>query len=379
MLAPRELSDLLPETVPYAVARAETLDGLPWLAVHKGMLDALDPAVLARASATLRPVFANEVFVVLTARPDLRPLAADDRHVAALGSALRARQGPASAGPAERMVAPLLAGPGQVGDVSRSALEAACRAASQAAYLGGAVAVCRVLTRYLCYCDTSDRSLTPHLLLDGYWESWITQAMARVLRPGMRCLDLGANVGYFTLLMADAVGPEGRVAAVEANPRLVDLLGRSVDVNGFRDRVRLFHAAAADRSGDRLHLHVPAGHLGDGAVATYAGPESVEVDTAAVDDLLADWDRLDVVKVDIEGAEEAAWRGMSGLLGRSPGVTVVTEFDARRHYDARDFLGRMAAAGFRLRHVEDDGSIADLTAARALSEPRLWTLWLSRS
>lgn len=94
----------------------------------------------------------------------------------------------------------------------------------------------------------------------------MTQAMARVLRPGMRCLDLGANVGYFTLLMADAVGPSGRVAAVEANPRLADLLGRTVDVNGFGDRVTVTQRAASDRSGDRLHLHVPPGRLRGGSL-----------------------------------------------------------------------------------------------------------------
>src|SRR5688572_23436882 len=91
--------------------------------------------------------------------------------------------------------------------------------ASQTAYMGDNTAIVRVLGKYIMWVDTTDIGITPHLSLNGYWESWITLAMARVLQPGWTCIDVGANHGYYTLIMADAVGPSGKVISIEPNPR----------------------------------------------------------------------------------------------------------------------------------------------------------------
>src|SRR5438034_3106477 len=98
--------------------------------------------------------------------------------------------------------------------LDRPALEVASRQASRAVYLGDGAVLCRVLDKYLIYADSQETGITPHLCLDGYWESWITVVLARTLRRGWHCLDVGANHGYYTLIMADAVGQEGRVAPV---------------------------------------------------------------------------------------------------------------------------------------------------------------------
>jgi FkbM family methyltransferase len=373
VLAPPEFCDVLSETVPYSSTDAGDLAGLHWLAIHKGMLDAIDPQLLERAASQLRPVFANEVFVVLCGRRDLAPLHSGNQHVRAFELALARHREAPSVALGERLIAP-----DGVGAISRQAFESACRGASQAVYLGDLTTVCRVLTRYLCYCDSTDLTLTPHLCLSGHWESWVTQAIARILRPGMRCLDLGANVGYFTLLMAGAVGPSGRVVAVEASPRLADLLSRTIEVNGFTDRVTVVQRAATGRSGDRLHLHVPPGRLGDGTVSMSSGADSVEVETVSVDDLLRAWESVDVVKVDIEGCEASAWQGMTALLERSPSVTVITEYDHRRSYDAAEFIRSVTSAGFQLRYLADDSTIAALGVEQALTEQRMRMLWLTR-
>ena len=77
--------------------------------------------------------------------------------------------------------------------------------------------LCRVLGKYLMYADSQETGITPHLALHGYWESWITLALARTLRPGWHCLDVGANHGYYTLVMADGAGPDGRVVPGRAH------------------------------------------------------------------------------------------------------------------------------------------------------------------
>src|SRR6187402_1960175 len=106
----------------------------------------------------------------------------------------------------------------------RAALEDAARRGAQAVNMANGALLCRVLTKYLMFVDPDDLGVTPRLCLDGFWESWVTAAIARALRPGAFCVDVGANHGYYTLLMADAAGPHGRVLALEPNPTLAGLL-----------------------------------------------------------------------------------------------------------------------------------------------------------
>jgi hypothetical protein len=90
--------------------------------------------------------------------------------------------------------------------------------------------LCKVLGKYLMWVDALDQGLSPHLIFQGFWEMWITAAMARFVRRGTTVVDVGANVGYYTLLLADAVGPQGRVVAFEPNPPIAEKL-RMTDAN----------------------------------------------------------------------------------------------------------------------------------------------------
>jgi FkbM family methyltransferase len=150
------------------------------------------------------------------------------------------------------------------------------------------------------------------------------------LTPGDRVLDLGGHVGTFALAAA-ALGC--RVACVEAAPRLVRLLEASVARNGF-DRLHVVHGAATDHEGSVSFL--PSGPWGTIANPAVAGsPSMIQARTLApvvvpaltVDSLLdrLDWDRVDTVKLDVEGAELGALRGMTRLLSRADGPIVLYE------------------------------------------------------
>jgi hypothetical protein len=110
-------------------------------------------------------------------------------------------------------------------------------------YLGDNTAV--VTTRWggILLVDTRDSTLSPALLLHVIWEPEATKWFQDTLRPGQVFVDVGANVGYFSLLARALTGESGRVIAVEAHPRLVELLRRNMIVNGYRD-VDIFHNAA---------------------------------------------------------------------------------------------------------------------------------------
>src|SRR5207248_3394927 len=119
-----------------------------------------------------------------------------------------------------------------------------CRSHASPVYLGNHTALCRSLGLFKLFVDTRDRGFAANLLLDGGWELWATIFIAGRVRPGMVAIDIGANYGYYTLLLGWLVGERGRVVAIEPNPAAVDNLRRSVKLNGMSPRIAVVAAAA---------------------------------------------------------------------------------------------------------------------------------------
>lgn len=248
--------------------------------------------------------------------------------------------------------------------------EAAVRALCRNAYLGGDMAVCRVLGRYRMFVDTSDVGLSTFLLLDGYWEMWTTEAMLRFIRPGMTAVDIGANLGYFTMVMADLVGPSGRVVAFEPNPRMAERTRRSAHVNGFAPYTQLHEVALSDEPGDTV-MFVPPTEPKNAHFSQPSGREGeirVRVQRADAFEALRD---ADFIKIDTEGAEDAVWRGMAALLRRNRPLTVFMEFTPARYADARAFLDAILSAGFTLHRIDyfDPQVVVPTTREAVLSAP----------
>jgi FkbM family methyltransferase len=266
-----------------------------------------------------------------------------------------------------------------VGD--RSVLETVSREHSRALYLGDQTVLCRVLGKYLVYADAQETGITPHLAMDGYWESWITLVLARTVRPGWHCLDVGANHGYYTLVMADAAGPEGRVVPVEPTPRLVELLRQTLDVNGFPD-VDVVAKAASDSDGDTLQLVIPARRSMNASLRAEVGDtdEAVNVESVTIDSITRNWPRVDLIKIDVEGAEESVWQGMQRTIADHPDVVVVLELNVDRYDDPRKFLFAIEEAGFRLRYIDIDAEVKDVSVEELVGRQvgQDWMLYLAR-
>ena len=263
----------------------------------------------------------------------------------------------------------------------RDLLEAVSREHSRALYMGDQMVLCRVLGKYLVYADAQETGITPHLAMDGFWEPWITLALARTVRPGWHCLDVGANHGYYTLVLADGVGPEGRVAPVEPTPRLAELLRQTLDVNGF-PYVEVLAKAASDSDGRTLQLVIPTHRSLNAHLADVAGPtdETVAVESVTIDSVTRDWPRVDLIKIDVEGAEESVWRGMEQTIAGNRDLIVVLELNVARYEDPRGFLRTIESAGFALRYIDVDAEIKDVTVDRLLGEHvgDDWMLYLAR-
>ena len=260
-------------------------------------------------------------------------------------------------------------------------IESVARTQVQSTYFGDGTVICRVLGKYLIYADTADVGITPHLALNGFWESWITLTIARLVEPGWHCVDVGANHGYYTLLMADGAGPTGAVFAVEPNPDPARRLLNTLDVNGFSDFAHVIDKAASDISGQHVELHIEEGRGLNATLMPGEGSRAVTVESVSVDELTRDWPRVDLVKVDVEGAEQAVWRGLAATLEANPEVAVVLEVNTGRYEDPPSFFDEIERAGFRLRYIDFDGEIKPVTLDRLAKERRGedWMLYLQRT
>jgi FkbM family methyltransferase len=262
--------------------------------------------------------------------------------------------------------------------LGRVEAEAAMRARCMVVPVDATTALCRILGRHKMFVDRRDAGFAPHLMFEGYWEYWLTEFIWRNVTQGQVVLDVGANHGYYTVLMADLVGAAGRVHAFEPNPRLVDLLGRTVALNGFWGTVQVHPAAVADAAGPAMTFAATEAEPKNGRLLMPGeeapGATLTEVPVLTLDDAVPG--PVDFVKIDVEGAEELAWRGMQGLIGRSPGIRIVLEFNPGRCRDAAGTLAEIAAR-FPLREIGFDARAHPCTAEEVLGRSEDTLLYLS--
>ncbi|MFT4115581.1 FkbM family methyltransferase [Bradyrhizobium sp.] len=247
--------------------------------------------------------------------------------------------------------------------MNRADAERAIRAAVQTAYLGDHTALTRILGFQKFFVDTRDVGFGGHVLLDGYWEIWLTLFCLRNVKSGMVAIDVGANMGYYTVLFGSNVGAGGHVLAVEPNPGAASLLRRSIDINGYTSRTRIEEVACSDRSLTGARLVVPATEPKNAYIADdglLPGPGSVETACVTLDALCEPYSRVDFIKIDAEGSEERIFAGMSAILDRHR-PTVVMEINVARYADAAGFIRRLHNVYGKIRSVSYDGHAADVS------------------
>ena len=253
----------------------------------------------------------------------------------------------------------------------RSTLEAAIRRRVQTAYLGKGVVLARVLGHHKMFLRSSDRGFACHVMLDGYWEMWLTQFLAQRLKPGMTAIDVGANFGYYTLLMGEAVGEAGRVVAVEPNPDAASLLQESVSLSGHLARTRVVPQALGASTG-RAWLYAPDGEPKNASLVgqpDLPGGTTLEVATVTLDEVALGYPRVDLVKIDAEGGEQGIVAGMQQLIARDRPL-IVLEFNAARYADPAAFLDGLLAHYGSTVELRPTGDIVPLDRASVLDQAR---------
>lgn len=221
--------------------------------------------------------------------------------------------------------------------------------------------------------------LAGHMGSQIFWYGSYSRHQLRVLdsilRPGMMVVDAGANAGEITLFCAKRVGSSGRVLSFEPLKRIADRLERNVGLNGF-DQVEVVRMGLSDMPGEAA-LYDTEGQFADGS--THEGLSTIfptgvrarEVQRIALttlDRLLEEgrFDRLDVLKVDVEGAELAVLQGARDVLKRfRPWVIVEVQelTSGAASYQPRDILRLLGELGYRFFRIDRERWPREITEA----------------
>lgn len=160
-----------------------------------------------------------------------------------------------------------------------------------------------------------DQYVSRRIQEEGVWEPYESSLILGLLRPGDVFLDVGANIGYFSLLAASVVGSRGTVFAFEPDPDNYRLLKANIELNGMVHCIKAVEAALGDSSGE-ARLYLSENNLGDHQV--YAGEgrrSSVSIARHHGSEYLEGrLQRLDLVKVDTQGSEFQVIAGLMPLL-----------------------------------------------------------------
>lgn len=190
------------------------------------------------------------------------------------------------------------------------------------------------------------------IIRKGMFEPETVRAFAALLAPGMTVMDVGANVGQFTLVAARRVGPSGRVHAYEPTPELAAHILRNLELNGLGN-VAVNAVAVSDMAG-RASLHfVELDDPGENSIVNPSpGTRTLEVPTVTLDGYLAEHavGTVSVIKMDIEGAEMPALLGARNLLSGDDSPVLVLELNpktlAYSGHGPGDFLALLASFGY---------------------------------
>ena len=198
------------------------------------------------------------------------------------------------------------------------------------------------------HCDTRDfiQATIAHF---GTWEPNVSAVMEALVQPGDVVVDVGANVGYFTLLMSTLVGPKGRVVAIEAHPRIAAINRAHLEMNRITN-VHLVTAAVTDEIGDVILYEGPASNIGSTSMMRFrAGSRSLRVAGVPLFDILSGetLSRISLIKIDIEGAEVPVVRALLDRIDEfSDRVALIVEAGVGSDVRWRSLFERFVAKGF---------------------------------
>lgn len=205
------------------------------------------------------------------------------------------------------------------------------------------------------YINIEDIGLTPYLLSRGVYKPFETDLLEKLLKKNMTVVNVGANIGYYTLIVANRVGPNGKVYAFEPEPKNFELLVRNIKKNGYKNILPI-QIAISDKKGI-LKLFLDKSNLGNHSLAEQNIAEKngfVEVETNSLDNFFEEYNKdlkVDLILMDTQGAEGLILDGAKKIIGNNK-LKIIMEFWPYglngMGTDALDLLKKLENYGYKI-------------------------------
>jgi FkbM family methyltransferase len=214
-------------------------------------------------------------------------------------------------------------------------------------YLGSGVGLTYLVDQSPVFINTLDYGCSALALNGGRYEESYLNILRSFRRPEGVFLDLGANLGLFSIRMASWL-KFGVIYAFEPNNTICELFRRSVFLNGFSDRIKVYGFGASNRDG-LVSFVVPDAYSGGGRVVGESATEDhSSIEVRKLDSVLADLGSFDLAKIDVEGHEFNALVGMGELIKRSPDAVILFEKLGKRSGDESSIFSFFSALDFSI-------------------------------
>ena len=221
--------------------------------------------------------------------------------------------------------------------------------------------ILKKINKFKLYLDKKDTGISQTLIKSKYFKKWhrepeFMDIIESEVHEGDVAFDLGANIGYVTIHLAEYVGKEGKVYAIEPSPRNFEILTETILVNNLTKTVEADQLAISSCSGQR-ELNISAESNLNSFVKTKYTKDTITVDTVSIDDYFADKQFPNFIKMDIEGAEVDALAGINKILENDGCMKILMEIHPM-YYDKDAFsiqLERLFKLGFYTKYTVSAG------------------------
>lgn len=223
--------------------------------------------------------------------------------------------------------------------------------------------------------NLADRMLSAGIITKQY-EIAETRFLKANTKPGDIVVDLGANIGYYTIILGSIVGPTGRVYSFEPMPDMFETLNLSIQINGFEDRIVAHNVAISDRDGSIPMFYNPTKVVNYGAQIAVGqegppGARLIDVPTGRLCDFIQD-PTIHVLKIDVEGAEPLAIGGsLEWLEKRHPIILSeinVKQLESVSRQTPADYINLLSSIGYKGHILGNDGSLGPVVDPQEISD-----------
>lgn len=194
-------------------------------------------------------------------------------------------------------------------------------------------------------------------MLTKKYERETTILFNKIIKPGMVIIDIGAHIGYYTTLFSKLTGADGKIYAFEADIDNFKLLKKNI--NKYKN-INIYNIAIADKNG-RIDFYKVKNSTGCHSIIKANNAVKTSVQATTLDNFMVEnnINQIDIIKIDIEGAEPLAFQGMKKLFNKNKNLSIVMEFSPdsfnENQPDPAEFLNNLNKQGFKIFQIIKNG------------------------